>query len=280
MTFYDLIRYFITYAFLGWCIEVGYAAFKKGKFVNRGFLNGPVCPVYGFGMLIVLVFLLRLKDNFVVLFVGSVVLTSALEYLTGFALEKVFNDKWWDYSECKYNIKGYICLKFSLAWGVACIFAVRVIHPLADKVLNFIPFALSVVILCILYAALTTDAVLTIAEMLRIKKYFKNADRLEKHLRVISDTVGEEITDTVLKAEKIYENLSEKRKNGEVMLEEYKINLKKNVEAWNVYIKMKTYADKKGYMYNRLANAFPNYFEKNISRIKKIKSRIKNQNNE
>ena len=81
---YQFLWIFFIYAFLGWCTEVSYAALNTGKFVNRGFLNGPVCPIYGFGVVIVLACLTPLKGNFVLLFLGSVVLTSALEWITGF----------------------------------------------------------------------------------------------------------------------------------------------------------------------------------------------------
>ena len=94
--FYHLLWFFFVYAFLGWCAEVGYAATKTGKFVNRGFLNGPWCPVYGFGVVIVLGCLAPLSGNLPLLFLGSVALTSALEWLTGFVLEKLFHQRWWD----------------------------------------------------------------------------------------------------------------------------------------------------------------------------------------
>ena len=108
---------FFVYAFLGWCTEVGYAALRTGRFVNRGFLNGPVCPIYGFGMVIVLFTLEPLAENILLLFLGSVVLTSALEWITGLVLEKLFHQRWWDYSDEPFNVGGYICLRFSLMWG-------------------------------------------------------------------------------------------------------------------------------------------------------------------
>ena len=116
---YLFLWIFFIYSFLGWCTEVSYAALVTGKFVNRGFLNGPVCPVYGFGVVIVLSILVPLKGNLLVLFIGSVVLTSLLEWLTGFLLEKIFHQRWWDYSDQPFNIGGYICLRFSIAWGFA-----------------------------------------------------------------------------------------------------------------------------------------------------------------
>ena len=96
---YHLLWIFFIYAFLGWCTEVSYAALKTGRFVNRGFLNGPVCPVYGFGVVIVLWVLEPLRGNLLLLFLGSVALTSLLEWLTGFVLERLFHQRWWDYSQ-------------------------------------------------------------------------------------------------------------------------------------------------------------------------------------
>ena len=113
---YQLVFFFFIYAFLGWCTEVIYACVNSGKFVNRGFLNGPYCPIYGFGVVAVVMCIYPAKDNLHVLFFGSVILTTALEFITGFILEKIFNEKWWDYSDEHFNIKGYICLKFSLMW--------------------------------------------------------------------------------------------------------------------------------------------------------------------
>lgn len=95
---------FFVYAFLGWCTEVGYAALRTGRFVNRGFLNGPVCPIYGFGVIIVLWVLEPLAEHILLLFLGSVVLTSALEWVTGLVLEKLFHQRWWDYSDEPFNV--------------------------------------------------------------------------------------------------------------------------------------------------------------------------------
>lgn len=96
---YYLILYFFVYGFLGWCTEVAFAACKERKFVNRGFLNGPICPIYGIGVGIVVQFLTPYKENLVLLYIASVVMVTALEWVTGFILEKIFHNKWWDYSK-------------------------------------------------------------------------------------------------------------------------------------------------------------------------------------
>ena len=140
--FYELVWIFIIYAFIGWCTEVSYAALDRGIFVNRGFLNGPYCPIYGCGVVIVVAALTPLKDNLLILFAGSFLLTSILEYITGFILEKVFHNKWWDYSNKPFNLHGYVCLKFSIYWGLACTFIMDVIHPIIYKGITIIPHIL------------------------------------------------------------------------------------------------------------------------------------------
>ena len=110
---------------LGWCLEVCFCTINTGQFVNRGFLNGPVCPIYGFGMVLVIVALTGFSGNLPALFLGGMVLTSAIELAGGWALKKLFHTSWWDYSDQPFNIGGYICLKFSLAWGLCVVVVMR-----------------------------------------------------------------------------------------------------------------------------------------------------------
>lgn len=146
-SWFQILWYFYIYGFLGWCSEVAFAAVAHGKFVNRGFVNGPICSIYGFGVMSVLLVLGPLKSSLWLLFGGSVLFTSAIEYLTGWVLEKVFHDKWWDYSKRPLNIKGYVCLEFSVLWGIACVFVVDVFQPLVAKVVDLIPKKLGWVLL-------------------------------------------------------------------------------------------------------------------------------------
>ena len=279
MTCYDAVRAFLIYAFLGWCTEVAYAAVIKGSFVNRGFLNGPVCPIYGFGAVIVIAALSPLKSNILIMFLGSVILTSVLEYITGYALDKIFCDKRWDYSDCKFNINGYICLKFSVAWGAVCLFAVYVIHPAVIAVLGKIPRLITVILLCVFYALLVSDVVLTVTEAVKIKKYFKKADVLEQKIRNFSNTIGQEIADGVLKAEKLKTDISEYRENvqTDVKKRSESSQLKSELEA--MYNKFKNLRFKKGYVYKRLSNAYPLYFNKKSKNVSKIRNYFKNNRN-
>ena len=136
---YLLLWSFFIYSFIGWCIEVAFAAIRHKKLVNRGFLNSSLCPIYGVGIICVIKILGDYKNNFLLLYFMSVVVTTLLEWITGFCLEKLFHYKWWDYSNIPGNIQGYICPLFSLAWGTACIIIIRWFHPIVCKFIVWIP---------------------------------------------------------------------------------------------------------------------------------------------
>ena len=204
--FYELVWIFIIYAFIGWCTEVSYAALDTGKFVNRGFLNGPYCPIYGCGVVIVVAILAPLKENLLILFAGSFLLTSVLEYITGYILEKVFHNKWWDYSDKPFNIKGYVCLKFSIYWGLACTFIMDIIHPIIYAAIRFIPFVLGVVLLSIIMCVFAADCIITVTTILKFNKRLKVMDEMAASIHRLSDEIGENIyenvTDVIEKSEK------------------------------------------------------------------------------
>lgn len=195
---YYLILYFFVYGFLGWCTEVAFAACKERKFVNRGFLNGPICPIYGIGVGIVVQFLTPYQDNLLALYVMSVVLVTALEWVTGFILEKVFHNKWWDYSKMPLNLNGYVCLLFSLIWGVACVVIVEFIHPLIHKVLSWIPTPIGIGLIVILGIAVLIDLYVTSSTILKMNRHLEKMKEIAADLHRISDELGENIYEEVV----------------------------------------------------------------------------------
>ena len=197
---YRLIWIFFIYAFLGWCAEVSYAALVTGKFVNRGFLNGPVCPVYGFGVVIVLSCLTPLADNLPVLFLGSVALTSALEWLTGFVLEKLFHQRWWDYSDQLFNLGGYICLRFSVAWGFACVFVVKLLHPTVLLLIRLIPKPVGIVLLVLMGGVMAVDLTATVSAIVKLNRRLEQIDELAAKIKEASNEFGENLAERVLDA--------------------------------------------------------------------------------
>lgn len=223
--FYELVWIFIIYAFIGWCTEVSYAALDRGIFVNRGFLNGPYCPIYGCGVVIVVAALTPLKDNLLILFAGSFLLTSILEYITGFILEKVFHNKWWDYSNKPFNLHGYVCLKFSIYWGLACTFIMDVIHPIIYKGITMIPHILGVVLLCIIMSAFAVDCGVTVTTILKFNKRLKVMDEMAAKIHKLSDEIGENIYENVTTAVERSEEFQETHEELLTKISDTKENL-------------------------------------------------------
>lgn len=238
----QIIWFFFIYAFLGWCTEVVYAGANQGVFVNRGFLNGPFCPIYGCGVLTVLVILLPLRENLAILFVGSVLLTSALELVTGFLMEKLFHQRWWDYTDEPFNIGGYICLRFSLLWGAACVLIVDVIHPLILKTMQIIPDRISAPILFVFGAVFVTDIIVTVATVAKLNQRLHEIDEVAYAIRKVSDTIGTVAADGTITLFDINEKL---RMDLRVKSEELKLKHAEMIELFHEEQK-------------RLLHAFPN----------------------
>lgn len=222
-TLYNYLLYFIIYAFLGWCAEVAFAAVKHGKFVNRGMLRGAYCPIYGFGVIIVTALLAPLSDNIIILFIGSAILTSLLELVTGFLLDKLFHRKWWDYSDVKFNIGGYICPQFSLLWGVACVLIVKLVHPFFAFLCSLIPTAVGIAIIAVFYILFIADVSLTIPEIYALREDIRLIASLESGLYAVSDKIGKDIYDKTVKS-------AEKLKAEEEKAEAAKLKMKKSRE--------------------------------------------------
>lgn len=120
---------FFFYSFLGWVMETGYCFVKGKKFVNRGFLVGPICPIYGLGCIFIIILLSKYIEDVIALFVMSVFICSILEYFTSYILEKIFKLRWWDYSNRKYNVNGRICLTNLGAFGLLGLLMMYIINP-------------------------------------------------------------------------------------------------------------------------------------------------------
>ena len=207
---YDIVWYFCIYSFLGWCLEVVFCSVNTGHWVNRGFLNGPVCPIYGFGMVIVLMALTPLADNLLILFVGSFFLTSILELITGFVLEKAFHAKWWDYTDQPFNIGGYVCLKFSLAWGLGGMAAVKLLHPPVKMMVGFLPRPLGWTLLGILCALFAADFAVTLTTLIGFRRDLRELDKVASALRRRSTSLSRDLGSGAVAADgKLSERLTD-----------------------------------------------------------------------
>lgn len=271
---YQAVWIFIIYAFLGWCSEVAFAAVNKGKFVNRGFLNGPVCPIYGVGMLIVVLCLWNLRDRPLLLFLGSALLTTALEFVTGFVLERFFHDKWWDYSDMPFNIKGYVCLKFTILWGLAASFIIGAIHRFIYMLIEKTPFVLGAILLAVFSAAFIADFIVTLTALVKLPKKLKAMAEAERALRAVSDKIGENISDTTIAAKEKGEALAEENK---LRLEELKAEYEKKKKEFSAMLE-------RNFVQRRIFKAFPNLkngrYKAIFDRISELKLKVTEKDNE
>jgi uncharacterized membrane protein len=262
----NIFWYFFIYAFIGWCIEVIYAAADSGKFVNRGFLNGPVCPIYGIGFITVLYLLNPVKDNLLYMFLGAVFITSTVELIGGFLLEKIFHQKWWDYSDRPFNIGGYICPMFSIMWGVGCIVFVDRIHPLIFSFVSWIPKTASGILIIVFAGLFVLDLIATVKTILRLNKKLEVINEITTKIRETTDSIGEKIANgtitVVQKKADLEESLSVK---GEALKSEIakKINFRHKMSAnqkktlLELYKRRRELLESSHFGQARLLKAFP-----------------------
>lgn len=152
---------FFIYAILGWIIETTLVSIEKRKFVNRGFLIGPYCPIYGFGGLAITILLKNYTKDPIVLFLMAVIICGTLEYFTSYIMEKIFKARWWDYSAKKYNINGRICLETVVPFGILGCLVMYVLNPITFKYLNMLSNSMLNIISAICFTIFITDNIVS-----------------------------------------------------------------------------------------------------------------------
>lgn len=172
---------------MGWCMEMMVCYYASKKWVNRGFLIGPVCPIYGYGCLIITILLKRYLDDPIVLFVMAVVLCCILEYFTSYLMEKLFKARWWDYSDRKYNINGRICLENAVLFGALGLLLSYIINPFVVNMLSFVPIIVINIVSVILFIVFVVDYIIS----------FKVISGFTKVAKTIKKDSTEEITKKV-----------------------------------------------------------------------------------
>ena len=227
-SFYQLLWLFLIYSFLGWCVEVSFVAVTSGRVVNRGFLNGPVCPIYGVGMLGALLLLEPVSGNLLLLFLLGMLLCTLVELIGGWVLERAFHTRWWDYSDEPFNLGGYICLRFSIMWGLAVTFAVRLIHPLIFAMVNWIPMLPGGILLGLLYGLFTADFVLTLITVIGLRKQLGELERVGKALHTVGDAISGRVGNSALAADA---KLETAKQAGQERVAEGKEKLESAMEA-------------------------------------------------
>ena len=258
MSIYYSILYFFVYGFLGWCTEVIFAAFKQHRFVNRGFLNGPICPIYGVGVTLVIACLEAFQSNLLLLYISSVILVTVLEGVTGWAMDKLFHNKWWDYSKLPFNIGGYVCLLFSLIWGVACVFIVYFVHPLIHQVLSLIPHTAGIALIAILGIALLSDMIVTTSAIVKFNQYLELLKHITDELHAISNQIGAGLYQNVMHVLDMQESSRQK-------LDDVKLEVSEEIRMQIVELKTRAQnlGEKVPKPARRLLKAFPKLESRN-----------------
>lgn len=211
-SYYEICLYFMEYSFFGWILEVLYHAVTKGKIINRGFLNGPVCPIYGFGAIGVFMFAntidaagSQLNDvagslNNIYLFLGGILIATVVELIGGWLLDVLFHTRWWNYSAIPFNFKGYICPQFSILWGIAIMFSVRILQPLmASSTKAFVPENIGWPVLAVLYTLMAIDLVVTCMSVVGLNHKLAELDKIREAMRTPSNLMTEAIAQPAIR---------------------------------------------------------------------------------
>lgn len=242
-----LFTYFILYAMIGWACEVVFCSIPKKKFINRGFLNGPYCPIYGVGALIIVILLAPYIHHPIEVFLVGMISTSVLEYITSWGMERIFHAKWWDYSKKKFNINGRVCLKNSLLFGVMSLALMYLVHPfVAGLIMSFSEFWLIVIALIAAFIFFS-DVIESTRETLVFNKklgtVYEATTEMKDHFKKQGINTAHDLSQKVRTFKTDTVNAAKDSAHQVVVLFENKVGEKKKLNR---------------YSHRRIMNAFPN----------------------
>lgn len=214
---------FFIYGIAGWLLETIIFSIENKKFVNRGFLVGPICPIYGYGVVLISLLLKKYQNDMVVTFFMSVIICGTLEYFTSFFMEKIFKARWWDYSKIKFNINGRICLQSLTLFGIASIIIVCITNPFIFRNINSIPALIQNILICILLLLHILDTITSFKIILNLKR------------------VSAEITDNTIEISEKVKNIIHSKSLFHRRLVNAFPNIKDNVDYknWTIVKKLK-----------------------------------------
>ena len=195
MTINTLLKYFllfIMYAHLGWLMEVVLTLFTEKKLINRGFLIGPVCPIYGVGLLLIITLLKEYSTRPLVLFTLVIAICMILEYVTSYLMEKLFHARWWDYSQMKYNLNGRICLETTIPFGLGGLFVIYIVNPLFERLLSIINPQVMTIIAILIFIIFIIDIIISFSVISKMKNFF--VKKYQDNTEVMSNRVREYLT--------------------------------------------------------------------------------------
>ena len=183
---------FIIYSMLGWCMEVTWGLIEHKKFINRGFLIGPYCPIYGYGAILITFLLKKYVDDAFTLFIMAILVCGILEYATSYFMEKIFKARWWDYSKTKFNINGRICLETIIPFGLLGLLIMYVTNPFFIEKIEQLPEIWLNILFWLLLILFITDNIVSTVVISYINKALKfigkeldNTEEITKKIREV-----------------------------------------------------------------------------------------------
>lgn len=185
------LLFFFLYSFFGWIWESCYVSVRKHRWVNRGFMHGPMLPLYGSGAVSVLIITLPVRENLPLVFIMGMIGATLLEFFTGMIMESLFHVRYWDYSHLKFNIKGYICPVASLCWGVFSIMMVKVVHIPIEEVILKIPMTIADGLAFVLTVVAAVDFTQSFNEAMDMKKMLAQLDETKVQIQKLQERVRE-----------------------------------------------------------------------------------------
>ncbi len=217
---YHILAWFFAYSFLGWVWESCYVSVKEKKWINRGFVAGPVVTIYGVGAVVVYVLLRPLADHILLLYLGGVVLATVLEYVTGKLMEALFHTNWWDYSNKKFNFQGVICLGSSLAWGFFTLILFYVLHPGVSYVVDLVPVRVGVFLIWSFILLYLVDFSIAVAQAAHLSGKLRSLDAAwDEFLEYLQGSSLAEIASEFKERASLYRRESSRRKVGQYLTE-------------------------------------------------------------
>lgn len=258
--FYHLMNWLIIYSFFGWVWETCYVSVKSGKFVNRGFINGPLCTIYGFGAVSVYVILRPFSDNLLYLYLGGVVVATALEYVTAVLMESIFHTSWWDYSDNKFNFQGRICLGASLGWGAFTVILFKVLHPFVESIVILYPVYVGEIGICVIGVGYVVDFAFSAAAAFRIHEKLPVIEAaMEQAKGEMLVKMHEKIASVGFAKEATLESVKERLGDVEVLkeMEQKRAAITAEISA-ELQKRKEAMAAKVGHNMQRFVKAYPN----------------------
>ena len=181
------VLFFFIYSFIGWVWESCYVSVRKRRWVNRGFMHGPMLPLYGSGAIVVLVSTIGVRENAALIFLLGMMAATVLEYFTGAAMERLFHVRYWDYSNQKLNLHGYICVTSSLCWGFFSVLLVRVVHVPVETAVLRIPLTVSEGAALVLSVAAAVDLTQSFNEAMDLKRILSQLEESREQIRKLQE---------------------------------------------------------------------------------------------